>query len=195
MENLKAIRISLVQIPSTDSENEQFKEGQKLEAVDPLEMSRICPATVGKVRSVWTRNFSSRTKFFSDLKVLKNGYFMLSIDGPNSDDGSDCFCYHSSSRLIFPINFAKLNHIPLSPPYGYQGEFEWEKYLRETNSVYAPREIFQVFKVRKFKKKFFFVFLWISKGFLFLFLFSRKNRLIHSVSEWKSKPLTWCRRI
>ena len=30
-------------------EDEQFKEGQKLEAVDPLEMSRICPATVGKV--------------------------------------------------------------------------------------------------------------------------------------------------
>jgi hypothetical protein len=30
-------------------EDEQFKEGQKLEAVDPLEMSRICPATIGKV--------------------------------------------------------------------------------------------------------------------------------------------------
>jgi hypothetical protein len=32
------------------SDDEQFKEGQKLEAVDPLEMSRICPATIGKVR-------------------------------------------------------------------------------------------------------------------------------------------------
>jgi hypothetical protein len=31
------------------SDDEQFKEGQKLEAVDPLEMARICPATVGKV--------------------------------------------------------------------------------------------------------------------------------------------------
>lgn len=31
------------------SDDEQFKEGQKLEAVDPLEMSRICPATVAKV--------------------------------------------------------------------------------------------------------------------------------------------------
>ena len=29
--------------------DEEFKEGQKLEAVDPLEMSRICPATIGKV--------------------------------------------------------------------------------------------------------------------------------------------------
>lgn len=39
-----------VQIPV--SEDEQFKEGQKLEAVDPLEMSRICPATVCKVERV-----------------------------------------------------------------------------------------------------------------------------------------------
>lgn len=31
-------------------DDERFKEGQKLEAVDPLEMSRICPATIGKVR-------------------------------------------------------------------------------------------------------------------------------------------------
>jgi hypothetical protein len=31
------------------ADDEQFKEGQKLEAVDPLEMSRICPATIGKV--------------------------------------------------------------------------------------------------------------------------------------------------
>ena len=30
-------------------DDDQFKEGQKLEAVDPLEMSRICPATIGKV--------------------------------------------------------------------------------------------------------------------------------------------------
>ena len=35
-------------MPSLD--DEQFKEGQKLEAVDPLEMSRICPATIAKVR-------------------------------------------------------------------------------------------------------------------------------------------------
>ncbi|CAF1015774.1 unnamed protein product [Adineta steineri] len=113
-------------VPVNLPDDEQFKEGQKLEAVDPLEMSRICPATVGK--------------------VLKNGYFMLSIDGSSAEDGSDWFCYHSSSRLIFPINFCKTNKIPLSPPLGYQGEFEWEKYLLETNSVYAPQELFQVIK-------------------------------------------------
>ncbi|CAF0887472.1 unnamed protein product [Adineta steineri] len=113
-----------VQIPASD--DEQFKEGQKLEAVDPLEMSRICPATVGK--------------------VLKDGYFMLSIDGSNVEDGSDWFCYHLSSRLIFPINFCKLNNIPLSPPIGYHGDFQWNKYLLETNSVYAPQDLFQIIK-------------------------------------------------
>lgn len=41
--------IFVFQIPTILSEDEQFKEGQKLEAVDPLEMSRICPATIGKV--------------------------------------------------------------------------------------------------------------------------------------------------
>jgi len=113
-----------VKIPSSD--DEQFKEGQKLEAVDPLEMSRICPATVSK--------------------VLKDGYFMLSIDGSSVEDGSDWFCYHSSSRLIFPINFCKINQIPLSPPIGYHGDFQWDKYLLETNSVYAPQDLFQIIK-------------------------------------------------
>jgi hypothetical protein len=31
------------------TDEEQFKEGQKLEAVDPLDMSRVCPATIVKV--------------------------------------------------------------------------------------------------------------------------------------------------
>ena len=66
-----------------------------------------------------------------------------------AEDGSDWFCYHSSSRLIFPINFCTTNHIPLSPPLGYQEEFDWEKYLLETNSTAAPREIFQIVKVIK----------------------------------------------
>ncbi|CAF0752991.1 unnamed protein product [Didymodactylos carnosus] len=106
-----------------DSLNECFKVGMKLEAVDPLEMSRICPAT-----------------------VLKDGYFMLSIDGSSAKDGSDWFCYHSSSTLIFPINFCRSNKMPLSPPIGYRGEFEWEKYLKETNSSYVPNSLFGIMK-------------------------------------------------
>jgi hypothetical protein len=43
---------------------------------------------------------------------------MLSIDGSSAEDGSDWFCYHSSSRVIFPINFCETNNIPLSSPLG-----------------------------------------------------------------------------
>jgi hypothetical protein len=43
---------------------------------------------------------------------------MLSIDNSGVNDGADWFCYHRSSRLIFPINFCQLNNISLSPPDG-----------------------------------------------------------------------------
>jgi len=42
----------------------------------------------------------------------------------------------------------------------YQGEFEWEKYLLETNSVYAPQELFQIIKVIN-KDKYLFIFLFV----------------------------------
>jgi hypothetical protein len=32
---------------------------------------------------------------------------------------------------------------------GYRGDFQWDKYLLETNSVYAPQDLFQVIKVKK----------------------------------------------
>jgi hypothetical protein len=32
---------------------------------------------------------------------------------------------------------------------GYHGNFQWDKYLLETNSVYAPRDLFQVIKVHQ----------------------------------------------
>jgi hypothetical protein len=46
------------------SNDQQFKEGQKLEAVDPLEMSRICPATIGKV------NFPRKSQIFNRFYFL-----------------------------------------------------------------------------------------------------------------------------
>lgn len=150
-------------------------------------MSRICPATVGKVR--WKRKIQILNSSFL-FEVLKNGYFMLSIDGSSADDGSDCFCYHSSSRLIFPINFSRLNEISLSPPLGYQAEFQWEKYLRENNSVYAPKEIFKVVQVRKFRIE-----TKISFRRFFSHLGKRKNVQIRFVSEWRLKPSIWWRRI
>ena len=114
---------------------------------------------------------------------------MLSIDGSSTEDCSDWFCFHSSSRLIFPIHFCKTNNITLSPPFGkllswivlfffllfkcyiqivldYHGEFDWDRYLSETNSVSAPRENFQIIKVIKTTS---FIYMYI---YIFILFFS-----------------------
>jgi hypothetical protein len=76
----------------------KFQSGMKLEAIDPLNLSTICVATV--------------------MKVLRNNYLMIGIDGSMAADGSDWFCYHSTSPCIFPVGFCELNHIELTPPRG-----------------------------------------------------------------------------
>lgn len=100
-----------------------FQAGMKLEAIDPLNLSAICVATV--------------------MKVLRNNYLMIGIDGsPMADTGSDWFCYHSTSPCIFPVGFCEVNNIDLSPPRGYKGSFKWFDYLKQTKSVAAPVKLF-----------------------------------------------------
>ena len=70
----------------------------KLEAIDPLNLSAICVATVGK--------------------VLNNNYLMIRIDGCKTEDDSDMFCYHRTSSSIFPTGFCEKNSLPLQAPYG-----------------------------------------------------------------------------
>ena len=102
---------------------QKFKEGMKLEAIDPLNLSTICVATV--------------------TKVLRNNYLMVGIDGMMAVDGSDWFCYHVSSPNIFPVGFCMLNDIPLTPPRGYPKKFDWFSYLKETQSIAAPVHLFK----------------------------------------------------
>ncbi|XP_073826823.1 scm-related gene containing four mbt domains isoform X2 [Musca autumnalis] len=101
-----------------------FVEGMKLEAVDPLNLSSICVATV--------------------MAVLKFGYMMIRIDSYQPDaTGADWFCYHEKSPNIFPVGFCITNNITLTPPYGYTAaNFTWEQYLRDTNSVPAGSHLF-----------------------------------------------------
>ncbi|GFQ64539.1 MBT domain-containing protein 1 [Trichonephila clavata] len=101
----------------------KFKEGMKLEAIDPLNLSTICVATV--------------------TEVLRNNYLMIGIDGMTEADGSDCFCYHASSPCIFPVGFCESNNLNLFPPRGYKGEFKWVDYLRKTKAKPAPAALFQ----------------------------------------------------
>lgn len=104
-------------------EEMDLQVGMKLEAIDPLNLSAICAATI--------------------KKVLRRGYVMVRVDCYEEDsnsNGSDWFCYHISSPYVFPCGFSKENEISLTPPYGYRrdGSFSWDEYLRETRSRAAP---------------------------------------------------------
>uniref|UniRef100_A0A286XV66 Mbt domain containing 1 n=1 Tax=Cavia porcellus TaxID=10141 RepID=A0A286XV66_CAVPO len=110
-------------VKEVDQSGEWFKEGMKLEAIDPLNLSTICVATI--------------------RKVLADGYLMIGIDGSEAADGSDWFCYHATSPSIFPVGFCEINMIELTPPRGYTKlPFKWFDYLRETGSVAAPVKLF-----------------------------------------------------
>lgn len=101
-----------------------FVEGMKLEAIDPLNLSSICVATV--------------------MAVLKYGYMMIRIDSYDPDiTGADWFCYHEKSPCIFPVGFCATNDIVLTPPKGYDSmSFDWELYLEENNCLAASEHFF-----------------------------------------------------
>ena len=68
---------------------------------------------------------------------------MIRIDGYENDaTGSDWFCYHASSPLIFPAGFCERNKIKLKPPTGWEERFTWYEYLKETSAKAAPIELF-----------------------------------------------------
>ncbi|XP_008548633.1 polycomb protein Sfmbt isoform X1 [Microplitis demolitor] len=101
-----------------------FREGMKIEAIDPLNLSAICAATV--------------------MQVLKEDYIMIRIDSYDEDtSGADWFCYCVSSSCIFPIGFCAQHGLPLTPPKGYDPTtFSWDTYLVETNTIPAPIQLF-----------------------------------------------------
>uniref|UniRef100_A0A8C6YZK1 Mbt domain containing 1 n=1 Tax=Nothoprocta perdicaria TaxID=30464 RepID=A0A8C6YZK1_NOTPE len=112
-----------MKVKEVDTAGEWFKEGMKLEAIDPLNLSAICVATI--------------------RKVLADGYLMIGIDGSEAADGSDWFCYHATSPSIFPVGFCEINMIELTPPRGYAKlPFKWFDYLRESDSIAAPVKLF-----------------------------------------------------
>ncbi|ERL89350.1 hypothetical protein D910_06721 [Dendroctonus ponderosae] len=114
-----------------------FAAGMKLEAIDPLNLSSICVATV--------------------MDVLNYGYIMIRIDTYESDlsgtgrffstiSGADWFCYHVKSPCIFPVGFCNKHNIPLTPPKGYdQATFEWNSYLSEVGKVPADPSLFNTY--------------------------------------------------
>lgn len=114
-----------IMLPTTpydaDFENMNLQTGMKLEAIDPLNLSAICAATI--------------------KKVLKRGYVMVRIDCYDEDDstGFDWFCYHISSNSVFPCGFCRSNGITLTPPNAWdKATFEWSTYFKATGTIAAP---------------------------------------------------------
>ncbi|XP_030623643.1 lethal(3)malignant brain tumor-like protein 1 [Chanos chanos] len=99
-----------------------FQVGMKLEAVDRMNPSLICVATV--------------------TDVVDNR-FLVHFD--NWDDTYDYWC-DATSPYIHPIGWCQERGLPLTPPQDYPdpGRFSWEKYLEETGSTAVAPEAFKV---------------------------------------------------
>ncbi|KAM6455613.1 lethal(3)malignant brain tumor-like protein 1 isoform 2-T3 [Liasis olivaceus] len=99
-----------------------FQVGMKLEAVDRMNPSLICVATV--------------------TDVVDNR-FLVHFD--NWDDTYDYWC-DPSSPYIHPVGWCQEHGKPLTPPQDYPDpeNFSWEKYLSETGASAAPTWAFKV---------------------------------------------------
>ncbi|XP_061745318.1 lethal(3)malignant brain tumor-like protein 1 isoform X5 [Nerophis ophidion] len=98
-----------------------FQVGMKLEAVDRMNPSLICVATV------------------TDAVDRR---FLVHFD--NWDDTYDYWC-DASSPYIHPIGWCQEKSLPLTPPQDYpdQADFSWSRYLTETGSKAVAPEAFQ----------------------------------------------------
>ncbi|XP_016074886.1 PREDICTED: lethal(3)malignant brain tumor-like protein 1 [Miniopterus natalensis] len=99
-----------------------FQVGMKLEAVDRMNPSLVCVASVTDV-------VDSR--------------FLVHFD--NWDDTYDYWC-DSSSPYIHPVGWCQKQGKPLTPPQDYPDpdSFCWEKYLEETGASAVPTWAFKV---------------------------------------------------
>ncbi|XP_037628220.1 lethal(3)malignant brain tumor-like protein 1 isoform X3 [Sebastes umbrosus] len=106
-----------------------FEIGMKLEAVDRMNPSLICVATVTDV---------------------VDDRFLVHFD--NWDDTYDYWC-DSSSPYIHPIGWCQERDLPLTPPQDYpdQARFSWSLYLEETGSKAVAADAFKVRAAHSFE--------------------------------------------
>ncbi|XP_062419779.1 lethal(3)malignant brain tumor-like protein 1 isoform X2 [Pungitius pungitius] len=106
-----------------------FAIGMKLEAVDRMNPSLICVATVTDV---------------------VDDRFLVHFD--NWDDTYDYWC-DSSSPYIHPIGWCQERNLPLTPPQDYpdQARFSWSHYLGETGSKAVDADAFKVRAAHSFQ--------------------------------------------
>ncbi|XP_034027608.1 lethal(3)malignant brain tumor-like protein 1 isoform X2 [Thalassophryne amazonica] len=99
-----------------------FEVGMKLEAIDRMNPSLICVATITDV---------------------VDDRFLVHFD--NWDDTYDYWC-DASSPYIHPIGWCQERNLPLTPPQDYpdQSQFSWSHYLEETGSKAVAPEAFKM---------------------------------------------------
>mmetsp|Transcript_334 Transcript_334/g.875 ORF Transcript_334/g.875 Transcript_334/m.875 type:complete len:544 (+) Transcript_334:86-1717(+) len=118
-----SMAISAFEADSEDRLTEEFKPGQKLEAVDFL--GHHCVATVEKVDPRFQRIY-------------------IHFDGW---EGNWDFWTSPDSASVAPIGTTEALGLPLDPPRGYlegaKENFHWDTYLKETNSEAVPVTAFK----------------------------------------------------
>ncbi|KAG8186556.1 hypothetical protein JTE90_020859 [Oedothorax gibbosus] len=108
--------------PRVPLKKHKFEIGMKLEAVNTLNFTDICPATV--------------------TQILDDFHFLITMDSFQEDGPSSTACCHSNYPYIFPINWAETNGLDLKTPKGYESKFLWNDYLKSNNAKAAPKEFF-----------------------------------------------------
>lgn len=140
-----------------------FKEGMRLEAIDPQYLSTIRVASVAR--------------------LLPDNYLMIRFDGFNDKDGSDEFCYHRSSACVLPAGFCNRHQIQLQAPFDFKGKFDWPRYLRQTGAEFAPSYLF--YDVSFASSFLIFSFLFIGFFLLFVCLFVGELFIISDSGDFK----------
>lgn len=98
-----------------------FTTNMKLEAVDRKNPDLICVSSVNN--------------------VIGN-HFLIHFD--EWDDQYDYWC-KDDSPFIHPVGWCMENQVPLVPPTDEMvNKFVWEDYLKETNTIAAPKHIFKL---------------------------------------------------
>ncbi|XP_053571809.1 lethal(3)malignant brain tumor-like protein 1 [Bombina bombina] len=115
--------------PRTASMPSLFHVGMKLEAVDKMNPSLICVASI--------------TDVVEDR-------FLVHFD--NWGDTYDYWC-DPSSPYVHPVGWCQEHGKPLTPPQDYPDpdHFTWERYLAETGATAVPAQAFQMHPPHGFK--------------------------------------------
>ncbi|VDK78801.1 unnamed protein product [Litomosoides sigmodontis] len=104
----------------------KWQKGMKLEVLDPF--------------GAW-----NELRVSTVAAVMNDGFLKITFDGEMDHYAVPL---HFTSELLFPVGYGAKYDLALKKPKNVTtpGNFDWDAYLRETNAVAAPEELFHAFK-------------------------------------------------